>query len=246
MLGGGGDAVLAFAGVRLGAGKAVSCNRCAPKEPIVYLDPSEVTAEARRIMGRWDHGPGPNVGLWGPEPFSHSQLADIVREIVTAGVERLCIATDGAALGSDQNAERIMAAGIRHVRVSVLGSSMLHDELQGVPGSYQGALEGMKVTRDASRRSGIPVLVCAHIPVCEHNIRDLPLAVVELAGAGATSVKLETEGRPLPRDAGAWMDGAVETGIVNNVWVSVHDTEFPELSDRSIHYRAPVDLVEIA
>jgi MoaA/NifB/PqqE/SkfB family radical SAM enzyme len=243
----GGEDVLSFAGVRLGTGDTVSCNRCGPKEPVAFLTTDEVVAEAKRIMAGWDDlGPGPNIGLWGPEPFSHPDLVTIVREIVDAGIERLCVATAGIALKSGQNAEGIMAAGIRHVRVSVLGSSLLHDELQGIPGSYEASLEGMKVTRDASQRAGIPMLVCAHIPVCEHNLRDLPQAVVELAGAGATSIKLEIGDRRIPKDAGAWMDGSVETGIVNNVWVSVHDAEFKELADRAIHYRAPVDLVEVA
>ena len=237
--------LISFSGIRLGTGDAVSCTRCRARETASYAPASEVVAEGRRIIDGWHYGPGPNIGLWGPEPFGHPDLVPVVEAIVAAGVERLCIATDGVALRSEQNARGIMSAGIRHVRVTVLGSRAVHDELQGAPGSHEAALDGMKLVRDAAMRAEVPMLLCGHIPVCEHNLRDIPVAVVQLAEAGASAIKLETDLVSLPRSAGQWMDAAVETGIVNGVWVSVEGNEYPELADRSIHYRSPVDLVEV-
>jgi MoaA/NifB/PqqE/SkfB family radical SAM enzyme len=238
--------LISFAGIRLGTGEAVSCTRCRAREASSYTLEPEVVAEARKTIEGWDHGPGPNIGLWGPEPFGHPDLVSIVASIVDLGVERLCIATDGVALRDERNARGIMAAGIRHIRVSALGSSTLHDELQGARGAHEAALDGMKLVRDAAARAEIPMLLCANIPVCEHNLRDLPVAVVQLADAGASAIKLETDVVRLPRSAGQWLDAAVETGIVNGVWVSVEGDEYPELAGREIHYRSPVDMVEIS
>jgi MoaA/NifB/PqqE/SkfB family radical SAM enzyme len=237
--------LISFAGIRLGTGDAVSCTRCRAREAVSYATATDVVAEAGRTIEGWDFGPGPNIGLWGPEPFGHPELVPIVSAIVAAGVERLCIATDGVALRNESNAQGIMAAGIRHVRVSMLGSSGLHDELQGASGAHQAALDGMKLVRDAAARAEIPMLLCAHIPVCEHNLRDVPVAVVQLAEAGASAIKLETDVVPLPPSAGQWLDAAVETGIVNGVWVSIEGGEYPELADRAIHYRSPVDVVAV-
>jgi len=239
--------LISFSGIRIGSGAAVSCTRCGERETAEYLPADEIVAEARRIIEAWHFGPGPNVGLWGPEPFGHPQLVTIVSSIVDAGIERLCIATDGVALRDEQNAQGIMAAGIRHVRVSVLGSAVLHDTLQGAEGSHEAALGGMKLVRDAAARANFPMLLCGQITVCEHNLRDIPNAIVELAEAGASAVRLDTNlsPKPLPSSAGRWMDAAVETGIVNNVWVSVEGNEYPELADRAIHYLSPVDIVEV-
>jgi hypothetical protein len=104
----------------------------------------------------------------------------------------------------------------------------------------------MKLVRDAAARAGIPLLLCGHIPVCEHNLRDVPNAIVELGAAGASAVKLEVDPATLPSSAGRWIDASVESGLVNNIWVSVEGGTFAEIDDRPIHYRSPVDLVEIA
>jgi MoaA/NifB/PqqE/SkfB family radical SAM enzyme len=211
-----------------------------------YRPAEEIIEHGRRIIAEWDHGPGPNIGLHGPEPFGHPDLVECVGAIVQSGVQRLCIATDGVALRSEQNALGIMAAGIRHVRVSMLGSSALHDDLQGAKGSHEAAIAGMKLVRDAAARAQTPFLLCGYIPVCQHNLHDIPAAVVELAHAGASAVQLDVDDAALPNSAGQWLQAAVETGIVNGTWVSVVGGEFPELQDRSIHYRWPVTLLEMA
>lgn len=236
--------VISFSGIRLGSGEAVACTRCGAREEPTYRPAEEIIAEGRRIVADWRYGPGPNIGLHGPEPLGHPDLVPVVSAIVEAGVQRLCIATDGVALRSEQNAQGIMAAGIRHVRVTMLGSSAVHDDLQGATGAHESAIAGMKLVRDAAARAQTPILLCAMIPVCEHNLQDIPSAVVELAHAGASAVKLETGGRRLPSSAGQWIEAAVETGIVNGVWVSIEGAEYPELADRMIHYRWPVNLVE--
>jgi hypothetical protein len=229
--------VLDFAEVSLGTGGDVRCGRChGAADAVTFLDAAtlaERIAEAAAGAG----APGPNVALTGPEPFDHPELPLLVAAAARAGVARLRIDTDAAALSNHGNAAGSIAAGVRHVRVTLLGgSSGTHDALRGTPGACHAALAGLRAYTRAAAEQDAAVCATVLVPVCRHNIRDLPAAVAAAGEAGACSVLLRVEDGGADFDAALpWMTAACDTGVVNGVWVELEGVPYCMAPGAPIH-----------
>jgi hypothetical protein len=220
--------VLPFVEVSLGAGGGVGCERChgAAAGP-TYLDAATVSAAiAEAAAGA--PTPGPNVSLAGPEPFGHPELPVLVAAAMRAGVARLRLDTDATALSSSGNAAGAIAAGVRHVRFTLLGGSPgTHDALAGEAGALDATLSGVRAYVRAAAEQDVAVSVTARIPVCRHNVRDVPAAVAVAVEAGAESVLLRIEDGGADLDAAtAWLSAACDTGVVNGVWVEIEGVPY--------------------
>jgi hypothetical protein len=215
--------VLHFAEVSLGAGRGVRCRRChGTADAPTFLDAS-VLVDRITEAAAGTVAPGPNVALTGPEPFDHPDLPALVTAAVRSGVARLRIDTDGAALANPANAGGSIAAGVRHIRVTLLGGSPgTHDVLCGTPGAFEAALAGMRTYARAAEEQDTAVSLSVLVPVCRHTVRDLPTAVAAAGEAGARSVLLRVDdGGADLRAALPWMTAACDTGVVNGVWVEL-------------------------
>jgi hypothetical protein len=232
--------VIAFADVALGVGTGVRCNRCAA--PAVVSEPTfrpaeEVLADASSVCGSWSAGAGPNVRLTGAEPFGHPELPRIVSGVVAAGCRRLAIDTDAVGLRSATNARGALTAGVRNVRCTMLaGTEGVHDALAGVPGMLDATREGMRSYRAAAESEGLDVSVTVLIPVCRHNVQDLPSAVGVAVDCHADriEVKITDGGLDLPA-AIPWITAACDTGVVNGVWVEVEGVPFCLVPGYDLH-----------
>ena len=84
-----------------------------------------------------------SVKLTGGEPLLHPQFRKLVALISEAGL-RIVIETNGT-LVDDDLAEYLKQKEVTFISVSVDGATAeIHDELRGVPGSYQRALDGIR------------------------------------------------------------------------------------------------------
>ena len=220
--------MIRFVEVSMGEGTRTRCTRCAPAVPEVFRDTEEIVDEAAAACASWSGGAGPNVRLTGAEPFAHPGLPGIVGAVVGAGCHRLAVDTDAGAFSSEMNVHGALRAGVRHVRFTLLaGTDGVHDALAGAPGRFDATLEGVRAYRAAAEADGLDVSVTALVPVCRHNLRDLPSAVGSAVSVGVDAVEivLEDGGVDLA-SAGPWIASACDTGVVNGVWVSVSGIPF--------------------
>ncbi len=215
--------MLEFIEVPLGHGGAVTCGRCGRSEAADYRRAFDITAEVQAACAAWGGKPGPNVALTGPEPFRHPELDTLLASAARAGVKRLRLDTDGAALAHSGNAAAALSAGVRHVRVRLLGGSPgVHDALASAPGGQERALRGMREFAEAAERAGVRVAVSAHVPACRHNVSDLPAAVTAAVEAGARHVVVDVADPSLDVAAAMpWLAAACDSGTVNSAWVEL-------------------------
>jgi len=216
-------AVLRFADILLGEGDAVGCRHCRSQHTVTLRDASEVLADVRTAARTWADGPGPNLALTGAEPFAHPALASIISACADAGVERLRLDSGCAALSAPEVAREVLHAGVRHLRFALVGSNGdAHDPLLGTAGAFEQTMRGVASFRAAAAEMGVAVHVSARVPVCRHDLGDVPGIVARAAEAGAAGVLAHvTDPRLELPSAAAWVSTACDTGLLNATWVEV-------------------------
>ncbi len=238
--------MITFVKIPIGTGGGIRCRRCAPGEQSEeFFETDPLLRHVGEVVAGWQQGPGPNIAYVGAEPFRHSRLPTLVHGAIDAGVERMCLSTDATALGRDDNAAGSVSAGVRHVEVPLLGGSPeTHDMLCGHPGAFEAAMAGMKALREAGIAQSVPVLICGRVRVCSHNIKDVPATVLAFAQVGASSVTLQFDGSVPTAVARPWVAAAVETGIINSVWVALEGLSAASVGVHSLHDLNTVRIAE--
>lgn len=230
--------MIRFAEVVVGEGGGVRCSRChgAPGD-VMYRDAADVRAEVSAICSLWDMPPGPNIVFLGAEPFGHPALPSLVGAAVEAHCRRVSLQTDAVACASPQNAAGSIMAGVRHLRWTILGGTPgVHDALVSHPGALDASVAGVRSFLSIAGDQGIDVNVVAVVPVCRHNVHDLPAAVSVAVAAGADSVRLRVEDGGLELGSAVpWIVAACDTGVVNGVWVEVDGVPFCLLPSYELH-----------
>lgn len=229
--------MLRFVDIKLGEAGGTECRRCHSAAPETLRDATDVIADIRDAARSWDTSPGPNISLTGAEPFHHPAIAEIVAGAVDVGVKRVRLDSDASALATVDAATAAIDAGVRHLQFTLLGSTApLHDSLCGTAGAFESTLRGVAAFAEAASKASVPVLVSAHVPVCRHNLRDLPTTVTAAARAGACLVRLALADRRLELPLAApWIGAACDTGIVNSTWVEVEGMPFGPASGWELH-----------
>lgn len=200
-----------------------------------------VRTEVASAANAWSGGPGPNVLFVGAEPFSHPELPVLVAAAVAAGYERIGLRTDAGALSMPGNAEGVLSAGVLHLQLVLTGGDgASHDSNTGRPGLFDSARHGVAQYKRAAMEAGLAVAITGYVSVCAHTMPGLPGIVATLAGLGAVAVELAVT----PRGAGeagllAWLGSAVDTGMVNGVWVSVSGLAPDTVVGSPLHAVAP-------
>jgi hypothetical protein len=230
--------VIRFIDIAVGTGQPCGCARCHGEPPdATYRATDAIVEEIASACATWEGRPGPNLRLTGAEPFGHPELPSLVSAAISAGCSRLGVDTDGVALRSAANAGGALMAGVRHVRFRLLGGSPgLHDTLAGAPGVLDLTIEGIRSYRSMAAAEGLPVSVTAIVPVCRHNVHDLPAAAGLAVECGVDTVVLSVEGEGVDLEAAApWITAACDTGVVNGVWVEVDGMPFCLLPGYDLH-----------
>ena len=158
----------------------LSCRHCRAEAQDHAAAGELTTAEALRVARDIREAGDPIVVLTGGEPLVRADVFEIAAAC-SRRFSRVALATNGTRV-DDAVAGRIAAAGIQRVSVSIDGATAEeHDAFRGLPGSFDGALRGLR----ALRAAGLPVQV--NVTVSRHNaerIGDiLDLAVAQGADA---------------------------------------------------------------
>lgn len=230
--------MIRFADIAVGAGGEVRCSRCHGEPRMAsYRAADELAAEIEDVCAAWRGLPGPNVALTGAEPFGHPELPALVSAAREAGCRRVCLDTDAVALRTTQNAGGSLMAGVRHLRWTLLGGTPgVHDALLDTPGALDASVEGIRSFVSIAVAEDVPVSISAVVPVCRHNVHDLPAAAglaVE-AGAGRVLLRVDDGGMDLA-SALPWIVAACDTGVVNGVWVETEGIPFCLLPGYDLH-----------
>ena len=236
--------MITFAVIRVGAGEAVGCRTCAPIPPPTYDDASDVLARVNAAVNDWSQGPGPNVAFRGPEPLLHPSMKSILDLTVQAGVERICLVTNGTELARSEVAEGVAAAGVTHIRLSILGpDAASHDGLSGSPGSFDAAMAGLAAFESSCQSIGAKHMTCGDVHVCKHNLELLPASVVHLATLGVHNVCLDIT--KMPPGARPWLEAAMDTGMVSDAWVCECGAGSERCATSELFGRPPVEFFEV-
>lgn len=142
------------------------------------------TAEALDVARQLGELGAREVTLIGGEAYLRLDLDEVVAALVALGV-RVTMQTGGRALDPAM-AQRLKAAGLSAVGVSVDGLGPVHDRLRGVPGGFLAALRAL----DAAREAGL--LITANTQINRLNMGSLPelCAVLRARGILAWQVQL--------------------------------------------------------
>jgi len=104
--------------------------------------------EIRRLLD--DVGTfSPNITLFGGEPMLHPGFAGIVEDVKAAGL-RCNVITNATLL--ERFAEALVDAGLDEIIFSLDGPRGVHDEIRGVPGTFDKAMAGFEKLLAAKRR----------------------------------------------------------------------------------------------
>lgn len=160
--------------------KCIHCRASA----VDYRDPRELTLpQSRALLDQLTECGNPVVVLSGGEPLVRPDIFDIASYGTSKGL-RMVLATNGTTVDAEIS-RRLAESGIQRVSVSIDGAdSNSHDAFRGVPGAFEGAMNGISALKDA----GIPVQI--NTSVTRQNLDQLP-GVLQLAQyVGAVALHL--------------------------------------------------------
>lgn len=225
-----------FEEISLGEG-GPGCRLCGTGRTAAYRPVDEIVSDVGEAVRDWNCGLGPNIALGGADPLGHPDIVRIVDRCRSAGVERVRLDTPAGKLSDERLAASVLESGVRNLCVSLLGGTLgLHAELSGEGDALASRADGARVFLERAKESGIPVAVSVEVPVCRHNVHDLPQAVVAAAGMGAGHVLLRmVDGELEFSVAGPWVAAACDTGTVNTVWVEAEGIPFYALPGYEVH-----------
>ncbi len=124
-----------------------------------------------------------NLKLFGGEPLLCRDLEAIVAHAAGLGI-RCTLITNGTLL-SQQRARALVAAGLAQLDMSLdAGDPALHDEIRGVLGTWQRAVQGLQAVQEAARRLDQRVVLRVNTVVMRHNYHDLPNLARTLSDLG--------------------------------------------------------------
>ena len=121
--------------------------------------------------------------LSGGEPLLEEGIFDLARHLVDAGVHT-DVVSNGLLIDGEM-ASRLAGAGLASVTLSFDGPREVHDELRGVPGSFDKLLRAVEHLRD----QGLPVGAITHVN--RTNLSHLERLADDLSRAGIGGWKLQ-------------------------------------------------------
>jgi radical SAM protein with 4Fe4S-binding SPASM domain len=140
------------------------------------------TAEALDLIAQMADLGTRDVGLIGGEAYLRKDWLEIVAAVRAAGME--CGLQSGGRNLTEERLAKAAAAGLQGVGISIDGLREVHDEVRGVPGSYELALAALRNTS----RHGMVATVNTQINTRSiPQLRELMDIIIE---AGATNWQL--------------------------------------------------------
>lgn len=138
----------------------LACRHCRRGESRGAPAPGELsTAEAVDLIRGVASWARPLLVLSGGEPLMRGDIVEIASGASGLGLP-VAVATNGT-LADAPTAAALARAGVRRVGVSLDGASAgTHDRVRGVAGSFEGAVRGLRLFREAGIRTQVNMTVC--------------------------------------------------------------------------------------
>jgi radical SAM protein with 4Fe4S-binding SPASM domain len=120
-----------------------------------------------RMLAAVQQGPFPLVNIEGGEALLHPEIEAMITMLRGRGLH-VKMVTNGVLL--ERHARWLVRQGVAALSVSIDGSAGLHDEIRGVPGTYDRVIAGLAALRDEKRRqrSSLPLVQIA-TTMTRHN-----------------------------------------------------------------------------
>ena len=206
------------------------CTQCGPGT-------AEAHASADIFESIAEHqGPGANIALTGADLLSRDDIIDLVTAARDAKATRIRVDVDAGSLDGSV-CDRLLEAGVRHVRFTLFaGTANVYGMLAGSPGDLSRVSEGLAALQNAAERTCIRVAVAAEVPICRHNVQELPAAVIFAAEnrVDQVTLRLADASVDLPT-AVPWIAAACDTGVVNTLWTEVEGVPFCLMPGHDLH-----------
>jgi heme b synthase len=155
----------------------VHCRASAADEP---LEGELSTSECLSLLDEVASWTKPIIILTGGEPLLRDDIYDIARHGTGLGL-RMVMAPNGT-LMDEQAVCRMLEAGIKRISISLDGdSSETHDRFRQVEGAFEGALNGIRLAKEAGLEFQI------NTTVTRHNLHALPDILDLAAQLGAAA-----------------------------------------------------------
>lgn len=123
------------------------------------------------------------ISLIGGEAYLRRDWTEIVRAIRSHGM--YCAMQTGARNLTAERIAEAVEAGLQGIGVSIDGLPELHDELRGVPGSYEMAVQALKMAKAAGLKTSVNTQIGAR------SMEQLPAIMDRILEAGATHWQLQ-------------------------------------------------------
>lgn len=151
----------------------LACKHCRAEAQFERSPDELSTEQCKAIIDDITSHYKPVVVMTGGEPLYRPDLFELASYAHGRGA-RVCLASNGTMI-TPEIAAKIKAVGVQRVAISLDGAlPETHDTFRGIPGSWEGALQGAKNVMDAG------VEVQFNITVAQHNKTEIP-AIVKLA-----------------------------------------------------------------
>ncbi len=141
------------------------------------------TAECLDVVDALARLSAREVTLIGGEAYLRNDWVDIVRAVRAQGM-RCAIQTGGKNL-TEARLSAAVQAGLQGIGVSIDGLAPLHDELRGVPGSFEKAIEAVRLARAQGIGAGVNTQIGAR------TMPHLPALMDAIIAAGATHWQIQ-------------------------------------------------------
>lgn len=106
----------------------------------------------------------------GGEPMVHPRFMDLLERAIGKGL-KVTISTNGTRI-TPEWANRFKELGVAYVGISLDGIGEVHDQFRGVPGSFDQAVRGFKLCREAGQKTGLRLTLTRNNVQCMAQILD--------------------------------------------------------------------------
>ncbi|GAB4275518.1 MAG: hypothetical protein Kow0056_05170 [Coriobacteriia bacterium] len=220
--------MIQFARIEIARGGGL-CRRC-PRPKHEFLPTEQLLGVVRSNAAAVG-----NVFFAGHRAAGHPDIQALAKEAARAGAQRIRVQ---AAHGiNPEKIPTLLSAGVRQVSFTIAAAN---PRVLAAMGIAEKKLEAFKsapeALREAARADSQRVFVHVRIPVCRHNVHELPGAVALAAEVRADAVTLEPVDGGLDLAGSApWIAAACDTGMVNALWVDVEGVPYCLMPGHELH-----------
>ena len=144
----------------------LSCAHCYSASGVGGAADEMSFSEAERMIGDLAKSKCPAILFSGGEPCMRNDLPELVKAATSMGIKAV-LSTNGTIL-DDKLLGKLADAGLSYVGISIDGPPSVHDSFRRVPGAFDKALRGLRLSKAAGIKTGVRMTInalnAAHIP----------------------------------------------------------------------------------